>query len=215
MIRFVIPAKAGIHLRRLALWLAWIPAFAGTTARAADNHCLTLYGSCKYAADFTHFDYTNPDAPKGGSVKLAEVGSFDNLNPFILKGVKAPGVLENLFESLMTQSMDEPMSMYGLIAESVSVAPDHGSVEFTLRKEAHWHDGSAITPDDVVFSFTTLKEKGDPSYKILYTPICFCRSCEKTGTKLRYFPFFRQNQPPAAVDRRFHADHLQSLLRHA
>lgn len=154
-------------------------------AAPAKKHCLSLYGDCKYGPEFKHFDYVNPDAPKGGSVKLAETGTFDNLNPFILKGVKAPGI-GDLFESLMVQSMDEPQSMYGLVAESVSVAPDNAYVEFTMRKEAKWHDGTAITPDDVVFSFDTLKNKGDPSFKIIYTPVA---KCEKTGERTVKFTF--------------------------
>jgi microcin C transport system substrate-binding protein len=149
------------------------------SAASAGKYCLTLYGDCKYPPDFKYFEYVNPDAPKGGSVKLAEIGSFDNVNPFILKGVKAPGVLDNTFESLMTQSMDEPMSVYGLIAESVKVAPDNSAAEFTLRKEARWHDGTPITVDDVVFSFDTLKGKGDPSFKILYASIASVDACGK------------------------------------
>lgn len=184
----IIPAKAGIHIKRFARWLAWIPACAGMTtiAYAAPSHCLTLYGACKYKADFTHFEYTNADAPKGGAVKLAEMGTFDNLNPFILKGVKAPGLTDYLFESLMAQSLDEPQSMYGLIAESVNIADDHASAEFTLRKEARWQDGNPITPDDVAFSFTALKDKGDPTYKILYDQI---NACEKTGERTVKFTF--------------------------
>lgn len=155
------------------------------SAMAAPSHCLALYDSCKYGADFKHFDYANPDAPKGGLVKLAETGTFDNLNPFILKGVKAPGI-GDMFESLMVQSMDEPQSMYGLVAESVDVATDNSAVEFTLRKEARWHDGTPITPEDIVFSFETLKSKGDPTYRILYTPIA---KCEKTGERKVRFTF--------------------------
>ncbi len=154
-------------------------------AFAAPSHCIAFYGECKYKAGFTHFEYTNPSAPKGGSVKLAENGSFDNLNPFILNGVKAPGI-GYLFESLMTQSLDEPQSMYGLIAESVTIPEDNSSVEFTLRKEARWQDGTPITPDDVVFSFNTLKDKGDPTYKIMYTPI---KGVEKTGERTVRFTF--------------------------
>lgn len=154
-----------------------LSSFIFSTALAAPSHCLALYGDCKYAAGFDHFDYVNPNAPKGGTARLAETGTFDNLNPFILKGVKAPGLADS-FESLMVQSQDEPQTMYGLIAETINVAADNSYAEFTLRKEATWHDGMHITPDDVVFSFTTLKTKGDPTYKILYTPIA---SCEKTG----------------------------------
>ncbi|NBX04103.1 MAG: hypothetical protein EBR02_08640 [Alphaproteobacteria bacterium] len=132
------------------------------TANAAPSHCITLYGACKYAADFSHFEYVSPDAPKGGSIKMAETGSFDSVNPFILKGVKAPGV-GMAFESLMTSSFDEPQTMYGLIAESVDIAPDRSHADFMLRPIAKWHDGTAITADDVVFSFDTLKGKGDPT----------------------------------------------------
>jgi len=144
--------------------MAWAPAFAGT------SHCLSLYDPCKYPAGFTHFDYVNPDAPKGGSVKLAETGTFDSLNPFILKGVKAPAI-SMIFDSLMTSSLDEPQSMYGLIAESADLAADKNSIDFALRREARFHDGSAITADDVVFSFETLLSKGDPTYRIMLAPV--------------------------------------------
>ena len=160
-------------------------AIAFAAPEAAPKHCLTLYGECKYPANFQHFDYVNPNAPKGGTVKLAETGTFDNLNPFILKGVKAPG-MDGVFESLMVQSQDEPMSMYGLVAETVSVAPDNSLAQFTLRKEARWQDGTPITPDDVVFSFNALKTKGDPSYKIMYAPI---GGCVKTGERSVTFTF--------------------------
>jgi microcin C transport system substrate-binding protein len=169
-------------MRKLAFAIALLIA---TPATAAPSGCLTLYGDCKYKSGFTHFDYVNPSAPKGGSVKRAENGTFDNLNPFILKGVKAPGT-DLLFESLMVQSLDEPESMYGLVAQSVDVAADNGSAEFTLRKEAHWQDGTPITPDDVVFSFDTLKSKGHPSYRIMFTDV---KSCEKTGEHSVKFTF--------------------------
>jgi len=152
---------------------------------AAPSYCLSLYDACKYPADFTHFEYVNPKAPKGGNIKLAEIGSYDNLNPFILKGVKAPGI-GDLFESLMVQSMDEPQTAYGLVAESIAVAPDNSSAEFVLRKQARWHDGTPITPDDIVFSFTTLRDKGDPTFKILYAGVA---SCEKTGGTSVKFTF--------------------------
>ncbi|MBY0406360.1 MAG: hypothetical protein K2Q01_01610, partial [Rickettsiales bacterium] len=121
-------------VRSLSLFL--LAAGVSQAAYAAKpSHCLSLYDECKYGPGFTHFEYVNPDAPKGGTMKLAETGTFDSVNPFILKGVKAPG-LSMVFESLMVASMDEPMSMYGLVAESVLVADDHLSASFTLRKEA-------------------------------------------------------------------------------
>ncbi len=153
-------------------------------ALAAPSHCLSLYGECKYKADFAYFDYVNPDAPKGGTAKLAETGTFDSVNPFILKGVKAPAI-SGIFDSLMVASQDEPQTMYGLIASSVDVSPDNSSAEFVIRKEAKFHDGSKITPDDVMFSFNLLKEKGDPTYKILFTPIL---KAEKTAEdKVKFF----------------------------
>jgi len=152
---------------------------------AAPSHCLTMYGACKYAADFTHFDYVNPAAPKGGDVKLAEGGTFDSLNPFILKGVKAPAI-EGLFDTLMVPSFDEPETMYGLIAQSVDVADDRGSVTFTLNPAARWHDGQPITAQDVLFSFQTLKEKGEPKYQITYALI---DRVEQTGPRAVTFYF--------------------------
>jgi microcin C transport system substrate-binding protein len=153
---------------------------------AAPSHCIALYGECKYKADFKHFEYVNPEAPKGGLVKLAETGTFDTLHPFILKGVKAAGAKDLLFESLMVGSLDEPQTLYGLVAESVTVADDGLSAEFTLRKEARWQDGTSITPDDVVFSFDTLKTKGDPTFGIVFAPI---EKAEKTGERTVKFTF--------------------------
>jgi microcin C transport system substrate-binding protein len=148
-------------------------------AWAAPSHCLSLYGSCKYPEGFHHFDYVNPQAPKGGAVKLYETGTFDSLNPFILKGVKAPG-LTMAFEPLMVSSQDEPQTVYGLIARTIEVAKDNTSVTFSLRKEAKFSDGTPITPEDVVFSFNTLKEKGDPTYKIMLAPLA---SAQVTGER--------------------------------
>jgi microcin C transport system substrate-binding protein len=144
-----------------------------------------LYDPCKYAAGFDHFDYVNPDAPKRGTVKLAGNGTFDSVNPFILKGVKAPDV-GMIFDTLMVASQDEPQSMYGLIAQTADVAADKSSVVFTLNKAAKFHDGSAIAADDVVFSFKTLKEKGDPTYRIIFAPIA---SVEKLGSDKVKFTF--------------------------
>ncbi len=183
-------------LSRLLTGLAMLGGIAAAAdAYASPSHCLTLYGKCKYAEGFKHFEYVNPDAPKGGSVKLAETGSFDNLNPFILKGVKAPGIGQ-LFESLMVQSQDEPMSMYGLVAKDAFVVPDNSYAEFTLRKEARWHDGTPITADDVAFSFHTLKEKGDPTYKIMFTPV---GDCIKVGTDKVRFTFLDKTNNQLAL----------------
>ena len=146
--------------------LVWLTA---TTSAWAD-HALVLFGTPKYNKHFTHFAYTNPDAPKKGIVRLDHPAGFDSLNPFILKGLPAPG-LTYLFESLMTPSLDEPQSYYGLIADDVVLSKDKTTLSFHINPKAHWHDGSPITADDVVFSFNTLREKGDPSYKLQYQPV--------------------------------------------
>jgi len=132
------------------------------------RHGLSTFGKLKYPADFKHFDYVNPDAPKGGrfSTYGGPPNSFDSFNPFILKGDQATG-LGLLFDTLMTRSGDEPDAMYGLVAKEAAVPPDRMSVTFRLRPEAKFSDGSKITADDVVFSFDTLKAKGHPTYRIV------------------------------------------------
>ncbi len=139
-------------------------------ASSSASHGLSMFGDLQYPSDFTHFDYTNPNAPKGGKVTQAVIGSFDSLNPFILKGNPAAGI-RSTFDTLMQASADEDFAEYGLIAESVEVAGDRGSVIFNLRHNAKWHDGSPITADDVVFSFTALKTKGDPAYRAYYRDV--------------------------------------------
>ena len=174
-----------MFLRRVILSLFLSAVGLPALADSGWSHALTLYGEPKYGTNYTHFAYTNPNAPKGGEIKLADPSSFDTLNPFITKGVKAPGIA-SLFESLMVQSLDEPQSMYGRIAEKAKVAPDRSSVTFRLRPEARWQDGTTITPDDVVFSLETLKTKGDPVYRIQYAHIL---KAEKTAPDEVTFTF--------------------------
>jgi len=138
---------------------------------------IALHGAPKYAASFTHFDYVNPDAPKGGTLNLSALGTYDTLNPYTLKGVSAAG-LELTIETLMAGSMDEPFSQYGWIAASVTVAPDKSAVSYQLRPEAKFSDGAPITPEDVIFSFETLRDKGHPSFSSYYKNVA---RAEKTG----------------------------------
>ncbi len=145
-------------------------AMTASAVQAAPSHGITPFGELKYNRWFPHFDYVNPKAPTGGNIKLNYSLAFDNLNPFILKGVSAPG-MTYVFESLMKPSLDEPQSYYGLIAQSIDLAADKSYADFTLRRAARWHDGKAITADDVVWSFHTLKEEGHPTYRIMYASI--------------------------------------------
>jgi microcin C transport system substrate-binding protein len=146
-----------------ALLLALVSASAGASER---KHGLSAFGDLAYPANFDHFAYANPDAPKGGEFSLIGWGgvtTFNSLNNYILKGDAAQG-LELLFDSLMTPAADEPDAVYGLVAESAEVADDGKSVTFYLRPEARFADGTPLTADDVVFSFDTLKSKGHPIY---------------------------------------------------
>ena len=150
-------------------------------------HGLAMHGEPRYKAGFEHFEYVNPAAPKGGELRLAALNTFDNLNPFIVKGVEAAG--SSLpFESLMTPSADEPFSMYGLIAESVEVPGDRSWVAFTIRKEARWHDGKPITPEDVVFSLETLKTKGEPNYRFYYAAVAKAEKVAPNKVKFTFKP---------------------------
>lgn len=133
-------------------------------AHAEFRHGLSAFGDLKYPADFKHFDYVNPDAPKGGRFSLVGPGgviSFDTFNGFILKGDAVQG-LDLVYDSLMQASGDEPDSVYALVAESAEVADDKRSVTFRMRPEAKFADGTPITSEDVTFSFKMLKEKGHP-----------------------------------------------------
>lgn len=139
--------------------------------QAAPQHALTLYGEApKYPANFRHFDYVNPDAPQGGTLRQAGFGGFDSLNPFINKGVAADDI-GLIYDTLTRHSLDEPFTEYGLLAEKMEKAPDNSWVRFYLRPEARFHDGHPVTAEDVVFSFETLMKDGSPSFKAYYADV--------------------------------------------
>ena len=131
---------------------------------------LSLYGDFKYAPNFSHFQYVNPNAPKGGAFKQAAIGSFDSLNPFIVKGNVVVGI-NIIYDTLLAQSLDEPFTGYGLIAEKVKVASDFASVSFMINKNARFHDGKPIHARDVKFSFELLVEQGAPHYRSYYSGV--------------------------------------------
>jgi peptide/nickel transport system substrate-binding protein len=123
-----------------------------------------MYGEPALPPDFVSLPYANPDAPKGGRIVQGEVGSFDSLNPHILKG-NVPWQLRFLaYESLMGRNWDEPFTLYGLLAESVETDPARSWVEFTIREEARFSDGSPVTVEDVLWSYETLGTIGHPRY---------------------------------------------------
>lgn len=128
------------------------------------QHGLAMHGDLKYPADFTHFEYTNPNAPKGGQVKEWALGTFDSFNSFIIKGTPADG-LGLIYDSLLSKAQDEPFSLYGLLAEKVDHPASNDQVTFFLRPEARFSDGQPLTSADVVFTFNTLLEKANPFYR--------------------------------------------------
>lgn len=177
--------------RRELFWLTCLCLFLLLTAGPIHGtepvwrHGLALHHDLKYPPNFTHFDYVNPDAPKGGEMRLAAIGTFDSLNPFILRGTSPLGI-GMIFETLTVRSLDEPFSEYGLIAESVQVPDDHSWVAFTLREEARFHDGSPITVDDVIFTLDVLQTRGHPFYRAYYANVV---SAEKVGPRQVRFDF--------------------------
>ena len=120
----------------------------GAVSAPLSVHALAMHGAPKYPADFTHLDYVNPDAPKGGILRLAAVGTFDNLNPYIIKGTTVAGA-GLVFDTLLVSTDDEAFSEYGLLAESVEMPEDRSWVVFNLRPEARWHDGKPVTAEDL------------------------------------------------------------------
>lgn len=143
--------------------------FANTPS-TKPSHGLSIYGDLKYPADFQHLDYVNPNAPKGGVLKQASLGSFDSLNPFIIKGVPAAGI-GLIYDTLLEQSADEAFSEYGLLAQSVQLEADGKGVVFNLRPEARFHDNQPVTAEDVKFTFDKLMSEGRPFYRAYYADI--------------------------------------------
>jgi microcin C transport system substrate-binding protein len=158
--------------------VALLLGFTGA-ARGAATHGVSLFGDLKYGPDFEHFDYVNPDAPKGGTMRRSAIGTFDTLNPFVIKGTPASGIGE-VFDTLAVRSEDEPSSIYGLVAENIELAPDKLSVLYEIRKEARFHDGTPMTPDDVVWTFEMLRAKGQPHYRSYYGDVT---KVEKEGER--------------------------------
>lgn len=149
------------------------------------SHAMAMHGAPKYPSDFTHFDYVNPNAPKGGVIVNEATGTYDSFNPFILKGVPAAGI-GLLYDSLMSSSADEAFTKYAALAESVILPEDRSWVAFNIHPEARWHDGEPVKPEDVIWTFNTLREKGHPFYRAYYADV---KDVEKTGPRQVTFRF--------------------------
>ncbi len=177
-------------LRPLSLALAALLALA-SAAGAQPSHGISMHGKPALPADFDHFLYANPEAPKGGVINYALQGTFDSLNPFIVQGQGASGIVDlqrgyNVFDSLMQRSADEPFSMYPLIAKSVETDDVRSFVEFQLDERAKFSDGQPVTPDDVIFSLELLRDKGWPRYATTVKKIATMEKVAPNGVRLTF-----------------------------
>ncbi|WP_428033285.1 extracellular solute-binding protein [Amphritea sp.] len=152
---------------------------------ASPQHGISMYGDLKYPAGFEHFDYVNPDAPKGGSVSEDALGTFDSFNGFIIKGAAADG-MGLIYDSLLTKSQDEPFSLYGLLAESLETADDRSWIIFNLNPSARFSDGQPVTAEDVIYTFKLLREQGAPFYQSYYRDIVNIEALSERRVKFSF-----------------------------
>lgn len=167
-----------------------------TTTWAEPRHGIAMYGEPALASDFTHLPYANPNAPVGGRIVFGETGGFDSLNPHIRKG-RVPWQLRFIaYESLMGRSWDEPFTLYGLLAESIETPPDRSWVEFTLREQARFSDGTPVTVEDVLWSYETLGTTGHPRYLGAWEKV---EKAEITGPRTIRFTFNVEDRELALI----------------
>jgi peptide/nickel transport system substrate-binding protein len=176
--------ESGAGLRKFGLSVAL--ALFAASAQAKPRHGIAMYGEPALPPDFVSLPQVNPDAPKGGSYRWGEAGSFDSFNPFVTKGRPALGISALVVETLMGRNYDEPFSLYGLLAESIDTDEARTYVEFTLRPEARFSDGSPVTVEDVMWSMEALGTQGNPRYAAAWKKIA---SMEKTGERSIRFTF--------------------------
>ena len=176
--------ETGVGLRRFGLSV--VLAFFAATAQAEPMHGIAMYGEPALPPDFVSLPQVNPDAPKGGSYRWGEAGSYDSFNPFVAKGRPALGISTLVVETLMGRNYDEPFSLYGLLAESIDTDAARTYVEFTLRPQARFSDGSPVTVEDVMWSMETLGVDGNPRYAAAWKKIA---RMEKTGDRSVRFAF--------------------------
>lgn len=167
-------------------------------AIAADpeaRHGLSVFGDLKYGPGFKNFDYVNPDAPKGGTLKIPGLDTFETIHPFILKGQKEPLAEALLYDTLMARSFDEPDSYYGLVAKTVEVPADKSWVAFNIDPRAKFHDGTQITAVDIVFTFNALKTDGHPRYRVNFRDVDRAEATSPSRVKFTFKPGTHRDLP--------------------
>lgn len=176
--------RRGVLAGGTALWIG-APSILRAQPKVHVGHGFAMHGEPLHPTPDVKLEYLNPDAPKGGAVKFATLGTYDSLHPFTLKGVAATGI-GSLWETLCWHAPDEAFTVYGLIAETIEVPEDRSWVAFTLRPQAKWIDGTPITIEDVIWSFDTLKTKGPPLYASYYGDVL---KAEKSDDRKVRFTF--------------------------
>ncbi len=175
---------------------AILVALAASSASAETaRHGISVFGDLKYGPEFSHFDYVNPEAPKGGSIKVTGLETFETINPFILKGRKDEFAEALLFDTLMVRSADEPDSLYALVARSVERAADGNWVAFEIDPRARFHDGTPVVAEDVAFSFDILRREGHPQFRILYRDVAEARIEAPLRVKFVFAPGEHRDLP--------------------
>ena len=172
-------------LRNPLLLISIFLIFFSTSSFAEKTHGIAMHGKPKYEEGFTHLDYVNPDAPKGGTVRFGAYGAFDNLNRVAFKGSKAAG-LGYINDTLMRRVWDEAFTLYGLIAEYADMPDDRSSITFYINPNAKFHDGSPITREDVLFSLETFQTKGTPNQKKTYGKVTSTEMIGENGIKMNF-----------------------------
>ncbi|WP_417807775.1 extracellular solute-binding protein [Thioclava sp.] len=175
-----------VFFRALGVLALGLSPILAQNAVAESQDAIAMYGAPALAPGFDHLPYANPDAPKGGAYRFGVAGSFDSLNPWILNGRPAEGIANYVSESLMGRSMDEPFTLYGLLAQSIKTDEARSWVEFTLRPEAKFSDGNPVTIADVMWSYETLGTQGHPRYQNAWSKIA---KMEQTGPRAVKFTF--------------------------
>lgn len=182
----LLPLFCGLLFQTLVPSLALVLMPGNVVAASISSHAITLHGAPALGPSFSHLPYTNPDAPKGGRLRLDAIGTFDSLNPFINKGVSADG-LGRLYDTLTSASEDEPFTRYGLLAERIEHDPDDASwVIYHLRPQARFHDGVPVRARDVVFTFNLIKREGAPVYKAYYADVVAVEAIDPLSVRFRF-----------------------------
>ncbi|MBI1384118.1 MAG: ABC transporter substrate-binding protein [Rhizobiales bacterium] len=177
----------GLRRAIVATLLAITAPFAGDGALAGERmHAIAMHGGPRHGPDFTHFSYVDPQAPKGGMLTLGVLGSFDSLNPHILKGDAAIGIRGYVYESLLERALDEPFTLYAHLAESVEVPDDRSSITFHMDPAARFSDGEPVTVEDVIFSHALLRDKGRHNHRTYYRKVSKVERVGERGVRFSF-----------------------------